>query len=63
MELGSVLTGQTLAAQQTALQCSQQSGPGIKYQLLPISVPDKAPKIINHSICNFALEDGGGMNH
>lgn len=63
MKLGTGLTGQTLAAQQADLQCSQQSEQGIKYQLLPISVPDKAPKIRNHTIHNFALEDGGGMKH
>lgn len=63
MKSGTVLTGQTPAAQQAALQCSQHSVQGIKYQLLPISAPDKAPKVRNHSISNSALEDGGGMNH
>lgn len=45
MKLGTRLTGQTLAVQQAALQHSQQPEQGIKHQLLPISVPDKAPKI------------------
>lgn len=63
MKLGNVLTGQTLAAQQVALQCSQQSEQGIEYQLLSISAPDKAPKNRKHSIHNFALEDGRRMNH
>lgn len=61
MKLGTV--PQTLAAQQAALQCSHRSEQGIKYQLLPISVPDKAPKTGNQSIHAFALEDGGEMNH
>lgn len=64
MKLGTALTGQTLAAQQAALQCSQRSEQGIKYQLLPISVPNKAPETGNQSIHAFApLEDGGGTNH
>lgn len=56
MKLSTGLTGQTLAAQQAALQRSQQSEQGIKYQLLPISVSDKAPKMRNHSIHNFACK-------